>query len=109
MTSKIVLLCLLVLTATAASFAHDAMTMQMPVRILARPPRAANNKNSVNVGVEHSRQGTDVAIEAQRRLWESQNGRNSLDGQANYNQHFGGPAGRQRPNYGAGLMFRHRF
>lgn len=70
---------------------------------------ANNNKNTVNVGVDHSRQGTNVAVDAQRRLWESQNRRSSLDGQANYNQHFGGPAGRQRPNYGVGLMFRHRF
>lgn len=73
-----------------------------------RERREAQN-NQIGVSVDRSRQGTNLAAEAQARLWESRNGRSSLDGQANYNQHFGGPAGRQRPNYGAGLTFKHRF
>lgn len=77
-----------------------------PIAIAHRQRRAAQNKNSVNVGVDHGRHGTNVAIEAQRRLWQSQNGRSTLDGQASYNQHFGP---RSPPNYGVGVQFRHRF
>lgn len=74
----------------------------------ARVKRQQRN-GQVSVGVERSRQGTDVSAQVQRNLWRSNNGRSTLDGNAHVQQHFGGPAGRQRPNYGAGVQFTHRF
>lgn len=112
----IALVCLMV-ASVSVSLAQpvdiDYVQFDEPHGVLVEPPqirerRAAQN-NNVGVSVDHSRQGTNVAAEAQARLWQSQNRRSTLDGQANYNQHFGGPAGRQRPNYGAGLTFKHRF
>lgn len=68
------------------------------------------DRGSVSVGAGHiHKQGTDFNVDAQANLWRSQNGRSSLDANANYNRHYGGSGGTGRPNYGAGLNFRHRF
>lgn len=67
------------------------------------------DRGSVSVGVNRDRSGTNVNAEAQAKLWESNNKRSSVDANANYNQRFGGPGGRSRPNYGAGVQFSHRF
>lgn len=72
-----------------------------------REPR--KRRGEASIGIERNRLGTDVNAQVQRNLWQSQNGRSNLDGNANFQQHFGGPAGRQRPNYGAGVQFTHRF
>lgn len=67
-------------------------------------------KWNASVDVEHRRrQGTDVNAQVGGEIWKSRNGQSELNGNANYNQHFGGPGGRSKPNYGAGLQFRHRF
>lgn len=71
--------------------------------------RAADDRFQGNLGINHGNLGTDVNAAARANLWQSTNGRNDLHGQVNYGQHFGGPAGRQPPNYGAGLQFTHRF
>lgn len=63
---------------------------------------------TVNANHAH-RFGTDVGASANANLWRSHNGMSSLDGNANYNRHFGGPSGTGRPNYGVGATFRHRF
>lgn len=68
------------------------------------------DRGSVTTTVERSRQtGTNVNVEAQARLWQSQNRQSTLDANANYHRNFGGQFGTGRPNYGAGLTFRHRF
>lgn len=75
------------------------------VRRQANDPRFQGNLN-----VDHSRQsGTNVYAEGQARLWRSENARNDIHANGHYGQHFGGPGGRSPPNYGAGLMFTHRF
>lgn len=62
------------------------------------------------MGVDHTRhQGRNLNAEAQARLWQSQDRRTDITGQANYGRHYGGPSGTGRPNYGAGVVFRHRF
>lgn len=127
MQSTFVFSCLMVLAATAASaspiaFADDDAQLvaiiptidevewlQQQAVDVSRQRRAADNANGVNVNVDHGKQGTNVAVDAQRRLWESRNGRTTVDGQASYSQHFGGPAGRQPAQRGVGVMFRHRF
>lgn len=53
--------------------------------------------------------GTNVGVHGNANVWRSNNGRSSLDANANYNRQFGGPFGAGRPNYGAGLNFIHRF
>lgn len=73
-----------------------------------REPRKRKRFDS-NVDVQHSRQGTDLSASVGGQIWQSQNGRSEVNGNANYNRHFGGPSGSSRPNYGAGVQFRHRF
>lgn len=63
---------------------------------------------SINANHVH-RFGTDVNAQGNVNVWRSQNGMSSLDANANYNRHFGGPFGSGKPNYGAGAMFTHRF
>ncbi len=68
------------------------------------------DRGSVSATVDRSRQtGTNVNVEAQARLWQSQNRQSTLDANANYQRNFGGQFGTGRPNYGVGLNFRHRF
>lgn len=68
------------------------------------------DRGSVSATVDRNRQsGTNVNLEAQARLWQSQNRQSTLDGNANYQRNFGGQFGTGRPNYGVGLNFRHRF
>lgn len=75
---------------------------------LNRPKR--QDHGSVSATVERNRQlGTNLNVEAQARLWESQNRRSTLDGTAHYQRNYGGQIGNQRPNYGVGLNFIHRF
>lgn len=52
--------------------------------------------------------GTSLGVGADANLWRSDNGRSTLDANANYNQNFGGAYGGQH-NYGGGLTFRHNF
>lgn len=67
-------------------------------------------RGGASLDANHARHmGTDVNAQGNLNLWRSGNGRSNLDGTANYNQHFGGPGGRSRPNYGAGINFVHRF
>lgn len=73
-----------------------------------REPRKRHGQASVDIQHNH-RMGTDLNAQVQSNLWQSRNGRSNLDGNANFQQHFGGPGGRQRPNYGAGVQFTHRF
>lgn len=69
----------------------------------------AKRQNIISVGAEHTRQqGTNVNVEAQRRLWTSNDRRSQLDANANYNRQFGGHGHRQQ-DYGAGVRFQHRF
>lgn len=78
------------------------------------PPRRGGTyrvkrQSSISVGAEHTRQqGTNVNVEAQSRLWTSNDRRSQLDANANYNQQFGGHGPRNR-DYGAGVRFEHRF
>lgn len=68
------------------------------------------DRGSVSATVERNRQaGTNLNLEAQARLWQSQNRRSTLDGTANYQRNYGGQFGTGRPNYGVGLNFVHRF
>lgn len=63
---------------------------------------------SVNVDHVH-RFGTNVGAQGNMNVWRSNNGRSTLDANAGYNQHFGGPFGNSRPNYNVGANFIHRF
>lgn len=64
---------------------------------------ASITANHVNRG------GTDVGVTGNANLWRSQDGRSSLDANANYNKHFGGQSGNGRSNYGVGAVLTHRF
>ncbi|XP_055383841.1 diptericin-D-like [Condylostylus longicornis] len=75
------------------------------------PPKQQANDNFklFGNGGGSPKQGFDLNLGAQAKIWESQNGRNTLHGTGTYSQHLGGPYGNSRPNYGGGLSFTHRF
>ncbi|CAD7080680.1 unnamed protein product [Hermetia illucens] len=67
-------------------------------------------KRQLNIqggGSPHS--GFDLNVQGRAKIWESNNGRNTLHGTGEYSQHLGGPYGNSRPNFGGGLLFTHRF
>ncbi|XP_037040242.1 uncharacterized protein LOC119077157 [Bradysia coprophila] len=81
-----------------------------PNAVQTHPRQKRQDRGSVTTTVERNRQaGTNVNVDAQARLWQSQNRQSTLDANANYQRNFGGQFGTGRPNYGAGLTFRHRF
>ncbi|XP_062132081.1 diptericin-A-like [Drosophila sulfurigaster albostrigata] len=55
------------------------------------------------------RQGFDLSINGRAPVWQSNNGRHSLDATGQYSQHLGGPYGNSRPNWGAGAQYTFRF
>ena len=54
------------------------------------------------------KQGFDVSIDARQKVWESRNGRHSVDLSGGYSQHLGGPYGNSPADrrVGAGYTFR---
>lgn len=78
------------------------------IRARRSPQDGRRGSASVTVNNE-SRRGTDVRADLNARLWEGNNRRSSLDANAYYQRHFGGPMGTGRPDAGVGLNFRHRF
>lgn len=67
-------------------------------------------RGGASVNANHARHlGTDVGVTGNANVWRSHDGRSTLDANANYNRHFGGPFGTGRPDYGVGATFRHRF
>lgn len=65
-------------------------------------------RGGVSANVDHTRHiGTNVGVNGNANIWRSRDGRSSLDGTASYNQQFGPYGG--RPQYGAGLNFKHNF
>lgn len=55
------------------------------------------------------RQGFDLSVNGRAPVWQSNNGRHSLDATGQYSQHLGGPYGNSRPNWGAGAQYTFRF
>ncbi|XP_017033192.1 diptericin A [Drosophila kikkawai] len=55
------------------------------------------------------KQGFDLNLNAQAPVWQSNNGRHSLDATGQYGQHLGGPYGNSRPQWGAGGVYTYRF
>lgn len=68
-------------------------------------PRAGASLNANHI----NHFGTDVGVTGNANIWRSPNKQSSLDANANYNRHFGGPFGTSKPNYGVGATFTHRF
>lgn len=88
---------------SSTSDAHATVDLHL------REKREPRKKHRAIVDIQHThRGGTDVNAQVQRNLWSSPNGRSTLDGNANFNQHFGRGGG-HRPNYGAGVQFNHKF
>lgn len=53
--------------------------------------------------------GTDVNVGGNANVWQSRDGRSSVDVNGGYNRHYGGPGGTGKGNYNAGAQFSHRF
>lgn len=75
-----------------------------------RSPQIDPEKLKVFAQGSHSRQaGTDLYVQGQARVWQSQNKLNDFHVQGNYGQHFGGPGGRSPPSFGGGITYTRRF
>ncbi|XP_034650953.1 diptericin-A [Drosophila subobscura] len=55
------------------------------------------------------RQGIDLSLSGRAPVWQSQNGRHSVDATGQYAQHLGGPYGNSRPQFGVGGQYTFRF
>ncbi|XP_065363369.1 diptericin-D-like [Calliphora vicina] len=53
--------------------------------------------------------GFDVSLGAQQKVWESENKRHSVDVNAGYGQHLGGPYGNSPASYSGGASYTYRF
>lgn len=60
-------------------------------------------------GSHDRRGGSNIYVEGQHRIWQSQNKKNEVHANGNFGQHFGGPGGRSKPSYGGGLTYTRRF
>lgn len=67
-----------------------------------------NDPFSVTGGIGENH-GKDVHIDAQARLWQSDNKRHEIHGFGNYGQHLGGPWGNPPRSYGIGAGYVYRF
>lgn len=77
---------------------------------LVHPEHLHRERRQLNVqGGGSPRQGFDLSINGRAPIWQSPNGRHSLDGTGQYSQHLGGPYGNSRPNWGAGAQYTFRF
>lgn len=74
--------------------------------------RRSPNDDSKKIYIQgnHDRKaGTNVYVQGQARVWQSQNKLNEVHAHGSYGQHFGGPGGRSPPSYGGGLTYTRRF
>ncbi|XP_073830135.1 diptericin-D-like [Musca autumnalis] len=53
--------------------------------------------------------GFNVNADVRKNVWESQNGRHSIDVTGGYSQHLGGPYGNSRPDFRGGGVYTFRF
>lgn len=68
-------------------------------------PGEPEKRGSVSATVEKNRgQKPTYNVEAQTRLWQTRDRNGRLDAYGNYNW-----GGNQRPNYGGGIRYTHRF
>nr|ABG21230.1 diptericin [Mayetiola destructor] len=77
----------------------------------ARPSRDDSKPFEINrAEVTHTHgKGTDVYVDGQARVYQSDNKRHEVYVNGQYGQHLGGPYGNSRPSYGGGVSYTHRF
>lgn len=60
-------------------------------------------------GNHDRRGGSNIYVQGQHRLWQSQDKMNEIHANGQFGQHFGGPGGRSPPSYGGGLSYTRHF
>lgn len=69
-----------------------------------------DEKTKIYAGGSHDpRHGSNIYVQGQQRVWQSQDRKNEIHANGHYGQHFGGPGGRSPPSYGGGLTYTRRF
>lgn len=68
----------------------------------------------VSVNAQHTRGfdrdlGYDIGVQASKNLYTSNDGRTTVDANAGYNRHHGGPLGTGDPQYSGGINLEHKF
>ena len=53
--------------------------------------------------------GFDVDLNVQQKVWESENKRHSIDITGGYSQHLGGPDGNGEAGYNVGAIYNYNF
>lgn len=65
-----------------------------------------SSKGQASIDIQKQRGRTSVNAEV-GRVWESKNGRNRVEANANYGRDYG--RGGSKPNYGGNVRFEHKF
>uniref|UniRef100_A0A1I8PF92 Attacin C-terminal domain-containing protein n=1 Tax=Stomoxys calcitrans TaxID=35570 RepID=A0A1I8PF92_STOCA len=91
---------LYLLVACILAFAHA--TPQSPPAQIKDPKIYASGGGS-------PKDGYNVNVDVRKNVWESQNGRHSIDATGGYSQHLGGPYGNSRPDFRGGASYTYRF
>lgn len=114
----VVVICNIILSQAAAIVVHGNSVQPLEQGYLdaelfdtiddhSRQRRAADNgKGQASVDVQKERGRTSVNAQV-GRVWESNNGRTTVETNANWGRDFG--RGGSKPNYGANILIRHRF
>lgn len=77
--------------------------------ILARPEPDNSDLQLQGQGGGSPGKGFDVSVDGRKNIWNSDNGRHSVDATAGYSQHLGGPYGNSRPDFRGGASYTFRF
>ncbi|XP_046383613.1 uncharacterized protein LOC124154126 isoform X2 [Ischnura elegans] len=70
----------------------------------------SGDRGGVEVGVSRGEGGSRrVEARGEGNVWQSNDGRGRVDVHGHYSRDYGGRYGTQRPNYGGGIRYSHRF
>lgn len=90
--------------------ASACLVMSAPQKKLDFNPKPDNTPPfRLDGGGSHSKAGTNIYLDGERRVWQSQNRNNEVHLGGSYGQHFGGPSGRSPPSFGGHATYVHRF
>ncbi|XP_030387500.1 diptericin-A-like [Scaptodrosophila lebanonensis] len=93
----------------ASSQPLERVRRQQPKLNFSPPTNPPRRPDLFIQGGGSPRQGIDLNVQTRVPVWQSGNGRHSVDALGNYGQHLGGPYGNSRPQWGAGAQYSYQF
>ncbi|XP_075155438.1 diptericin-D-like [Haematobia irritans] len=73
------------------------------------PPQPIKDPKISASGGGQPNTGYNLNLDVRKNVWESQNGRHSVDATGGYSQHLGGPYGNSRPDFRGGAVYTYKF